>query len=97
MSGEELYKEIANSTGVGLRELAANPDRYAEAVTENDKLRPRDLDGFDVANSALSILEDAGALQLNGGPKSYEVTDEYSNEEVREAFAMLEEKRQLLF
>lgn len=97
MSGEELYKEIASSKGAGLRELAANPDQYAKAVTENDELRARDLDGFDIANSALSILEDAGTLQLNGGPRSYEVTDEYTDEEVLEAFAMLEEKRQLLF
>ncbi|QKQ98387.1 hypothetical protein GKQ38_02565 [Candidatus Nanohaloarchaea archaeon] len=97
MSGEELYKKIASSGGAGLRELAAKPDQYSNALKNNEVLHPQDLDGFDVANSALSILEDADALVINGGLKSYEVTDEYSEEEIEEAFEMLEEYREHLF
>lgn len=97
MSGEQLYKDIASSSGAGLRELAAKPSQYSDALKNNEVLHPQDLEGFDVANSALSILERADALARNGGPKSYEVTDEYSDEEIDEAFARLREYREHLF
>lgn len=97
MSGEQLYEDIANSNGAGLRELAANPQQYINALQNNEVLHPHDLDGFDVANSALSILEGADALAMNRGLNSYEVTDEYSNEEIEEAFELLKEYREHLF
>lgn len=97
MSGEELYKEMASSGGVGLRELAAKPDQYSHALKNNEVLHPQDLEGFNVTNSALSILEGADALARNGGPRSYEVTEEYSEEEIDEAFERLEEFREHLF
>ena len=97
MSAEELYNDIANSSGSGLRELAAKPEMYSQALKENEEITPQDLEGYDVVNAALTILEDADLLSLNGGLRTYEVTDFYSEEEIDGAFELLEEHRERLF
>lgn len=93
---ERAYKTIVGSDGIGFYEIVSRPGDYERAVTENDELRPEDLERNDQALRAFEVLEDAGFLTQNGGFRNYRVDDSYDDETVGEVFEKIEEKREHL-
>lgn len=91
---EEAYKTIVNSSGVGLYEVVARAEDYQQAFSENEELRPEDLDSNDQALRAFEILEKAGLLMQDGNFFTYEVNS--SPEVYDEVFETIGEKREHL-
>lgn len=93
-SAEDAYTTIANSSGLGLYELISRPQDYREAMNENERLRPEDMDRNDKALRAFEILEEAGLLMQNGSIHTFDV--ESDPEVYGEALEKLDEKGEYL-
>lgn len=91
---EQAYKTIVNSSGVGLYEVVARAEDYQEAMSENEELRPEDLDSNDQALRAFEILEEAGLLMQDGDFFTYEVDSD--PKVYGEVFETIGEKRKHL-